>query len=74
MFGAIDVSLEVYPDGTAATGYRLGTPETNEPAKDLPNLYALDALDRSIDARPERLLSAKPSLLLRIWRALTGQG
>lgn len=37
--GGIDVSLDVYPDGTVAHGYRLGTPAAERDAPDLPNLF-----------------------------------
>ena len=66
MLGGIDVTLEVYPDGSAVAGYRLGASAACPDVRDLPNLYRTD-----FDGEPSTRTSGKgDSLLSRILRVL----
>jgi hypothetical protein len=69
LFGGIDVGLELHPDGTASTGYRLGLIDAPASAADLPNLLARDlSSDWSDQTPPAGQLQG--SRLSRLWRAL----
>jgi len=73
IMGDLGVVLEIYPDGTAAAGYRLGCADTpSVPHRDLPNLFTA-AADVPRSPLPARTTPTRPSLWTRIWSALTGR-
>jgi hypothetical protein len=65
MLGNINVSLEVYPDGTAATGYRLGVPDATAEVDPLPNLYKTELVHEEEEG------DSGPSVWDRIWAAIS---
>lgn len=69
LFGGIDVGLELHPDGTASTGYRLGLVEAPASPGDLPNLLARDLASEWSDQTPPPG-ELQPSRLARLWRAI----
>ena len=68
LVGDMEVTLELYPDDTLATGYRVGDPDPMWVAvADLPDLCAPDLYR---DERPDVSRPAAASLGSRLWRAL----